>query len=273
MIRLSSLVIGLLVSTVSLAQGLTLVDLNLRYDNPTDGENAWCTRKKTTLPWLKNQHADLYFFQEVLHHQYLDLQEQLRSYQSYGVGREDGQEKGEYSPIFFKSERFEMIESMTIWLSPTINTPSKGWDAACERIATVVVLKDKKDDQPLLCINTHWDHVGTVAQDNSADLISSLLYSLPSSYQIVGGDFNVTAAHPGIQSLATQLHLLKNDDPRNTYHGFSEEVSSSIGAIDMVFSSDALKATKLEYFRLSTEGKLLSDHDAISVEWIKVKND
>jgi hypothetical protein len=41
MIRLSSLVIGLLISALSLAQGLTLVDLNLRYDNPADGENAW----------------------------------------------------------------------------------------------------------------------------------------------------------------------------------------------------------------------------------------
>jgi hypothetical protein len=61
MIRLSSLVIGLLISAWSLAQGLTLVDLNLRYDNPADGENAWGNRKKTTINWLKNQNADLYF--------------------------------------------------------------------------------------------------------------------------------------------------------------------------------------------------------------------
>jgi hypothetical protein len=273
MIRLSSLVIGLLISALSLAQGLTLVDLNLRYDNPADVENAWSNRKNTTLPWLKNQQADLYFFQEVLHHQYIELQEQLAGYQSYGVGREDGLEKGEYSPIFFKSERFEMIESLTIWLSPTINTPSKGWDAACERIATVVVLKDKKDDQPLLCINTHWDHVGKVAQDNSADLISSLLHSLHSRYQIVGGDFNVTASHPGIQKLSEQLNLMQAQNSRDTYHGFRDEIITENGPIDLVFASDALQATKCQYYRHSTDGKFLSDHDALLIEWSKIKTD
>jgi len=273
MIRLSSLVIGLLISALSLAQGLTLVDLNLRYDNPADGENAWGNRKNSTLPWLKNQQADLYFFQEVLHHQYLDLQEQLAGYQSYGVGREDGQEKGEYSPIFFKTNRFELRDTLTIWLSPNPTIPSKGWDAACERIATLVILNDKLDNKTLVCINTHWDHMGKIAQQKSAEMIRTLIELSPASFQILGGDFNVTAAHPGIQALTQQLHLLKNDDPRNTYHGFSDEVSKSMGAIDMVFSSDALKATKLEYFRHSSEGSLLSDHDAIYVEWIKETND
>ena len=273
MIRHSILVFFILINSAIRAQSLTLVDLNIRYDNPADGQNAWSNRKKTTLNWLKNQNADLYFFQEVLHHQYLDLQEELVGYASYGVGREDGKEKGEYSPIFYQSERFDLIESMTIWLSPTLNMPSKGWDAACERIATIVVLKDKKDDQPLLCINTHWDHMGKIAQDSSAALISDLLFALPARYQIVGGDFNVTPEHPGIQGLSQQLLLIETQDPRNTYHGFNDEIKNSNGPIDLIFSSAALKATKFQYFRHSSEGRLLSDHDAILFEWTKTNHD
>jgi endonuclease/exonuclease/phosphatase family metal-dependent hydrolase len=273
MIRLTILVFFILLQSAFFGQNITLVDLNIRYDNPADGKNAWSERKKTTLSWLKDQAPDLYFFQEVLHHQYIDLQEQLTGYQSYGVGREDGQEKGEYSPVFFKTNRFELKDTLTIWLSPNPTFPSKGWDAACERIATVVILNDKLDNKTLVCINTHWDHMGKIAQQKSAEMIRTLIELSPATFQILGGDFNVTAAHPGIQDLTQQLHLLKNDDPRNTYHGFSDEVSKSMGAIDMVFSSEDLKATKLEYFRHSSEGVLLSDHDAIYVEWVKIKND
>ncbi len=273
MIRLSGILIGLIVPLFSIAQSLTLVDLNLRYDNPQDGVNAWSNRKKTTLNWLKNQDADLYFFQEVLHHQYIDLQEQLDGYQSYGVGREDGHEKGEYCPVFFKTNRFELKDTLTIWLSQNSAVPSKGWDAACERIASLVILNDKLDNKTLVCINTHWDHIGKIAQEKSAEMISTLIDLCPAPYQILGGDFNVTSNHTGLQKISEKLNLMQARDSRDTYHGFKDEITTENGPIDLIFSSDALKATKLEYFRHSTEGKLLSDHDAISVEWIKVKND
>jgi endonuclease/exonuclease/phosphatase family metal-dependent hydrolase len=273
MIRLSGILIGLIVPLFSIAQSLTLVDLNLRYDNPQDGVNAWSNRKKTTLNWLKNQDADLYFFQEVLHHQYIDLQEQLDGYQSYGVGREDGHEKGEYCPVFFKTNRFELKDTLTVWLSPNPTVPSKGWDAACERIATLVILNDKLDNKTLVCINTHWDHIGKIAQEKSAEMIRTLLDLSPATFQILGGDFNVTAAHPGIQKLSEQLNLMRADNSRDTYHGFKDAIITENGPIDLVFASDALKATKCQYFRHSLEGKLLSDHDALLIEWTKIKID
>jgi hypothetical protein len=273
MIRLSGILIGLIVPLFSIAQSLTLVDLNLRYDNPQDGVNAWSNRKKTTLNWLKNQDADLYFFQEVLHHQYIDLQEQLDGYQSYGVGREDGHEKGEYCPVFFKTNRFELKDTLTVWLSPNPTVPSKGWDAACERIATLVILNDKIDNKTLVCINTHWDHIGKIAQEKSAEMILTLIELSPAPFQILGGDFNVTSAHSGIQKISEQLHLMQTHENRDTYHGFKNEITTDNGPIDFVFASDALQATKCKYFRHSLEGKLLSDHDAIFNEWTKMKNE
>ncbi len=273
MIRLSGILIGLIVPLFSIAQSLTLVDLNLRYDNPNDGVNAWSERKKSTLNWLKNQDADLYFFQEVLHHQYIDLQEQLDGYQSYGVGREDGHEKGEFSPVFFKTNRFELKDTLTVWLSPNPTVPSKGWDAACERIATLVILIDKLDNKTLVCINTHWDHIGKIAQEKSAEMILTLIDLSPAPFQILGGDFNVTTAHSGIQKISEQLHLMQTHENRDTYHGFKNEITTDNGPIDFVFASDALKTTNFQYFRHSTEGKLLSDHDALLIEWSKIKID
>lgn len=273
MIRLLILISSFYFPFFSLCQSLTLVDLNIRYDNPSDGENVWSNRKVSTLNWLKDQEADLYFFQEVLHHQYIDLQEKLDGYKCYGVGREDGNKKGEYCPIFYKTDRFDLKDTLTIWLSPNPSVPGKGWDAACERVATLVILTDKRDDQTLVCINTHWDHVGKIAQEKSAQLILQLLELCPSPYTLIGGDFNVTSEHIGIQYLSGKLPLIKTPEKRNTYHGFQASVESSTGPIDLILASEELKATKYQYFRHANSGQLLSDHDAIRVELIKMNKE
>ena len=68
---------------------------------------------------------------EVYHNQLLDLAVLLGpTYGHVGVGRDDGKEAGEYSPIFYDQTRFEVVKWKTLWLSPTPDVPgSKGWDA------------------------------------------------------------------------------------------------------------------------------------------------
>lgn len=59
------------------------------------------------------------------------------SYSHVGVGRDDGISKGEHSPIFYDSSKFEEVDWDTIWLSPTPHVvASKGWDA----VGPVVVI-------------------------------------------------------------------------------------------------------------------------------------
>ena len=43
-----------------------------------------------------------------------------------GIAREDGLEKGEYSPILFPVRVFSLLHFENIWLSPTPHKPSKG---------------------------------------------------------------------------------------------------------------------------------------------------
>lgn len=57
---------------------------------------------------------------------------------------EDGKTKGEYAPIFYRKDRFSVEKSGNFWLAEDINAVGKkGWDAACERVATWAILKDK----------------------------------------------------------------------------------------------------------------------------------
>ena len=49
-------------------------------------------------------------------------------YEVLGVGRDDGQEKGEMTALYFKRERFQKLESGHFWLSETPDIPgSKNW--------------------------------------------------------------------------------------------------------------------------------------------------
>jgi endonuclease/exonuclease/phosphatase family metal-dependent hydrolase len=110
------------------------------------------------------------------------------------VGRADGREGGEFSAILYRTERLELLESGTFWLSPTPDVPgSKGWDAALERIATWARFRDRRTGCRLLHINTHFDHMGEQARQESARLIRRRLPSLAGGLPVVlTGDFNTT---------------------------------------------------------------------------------
>ena len=57
------------------------------------------------------------------------MKEALPGYDYIGVGRDDGKEKGEHSAIFYRTDKFDVIEKGDFWLSETPDVPSKGWDA------------------------------------------------------------------------------------------------------------------------------------------------
>jgi len=95
-------------------------------------ENPWAERRSRIVDaLLATGQLDIVGFQEVLHNQLLDLSALLGpGYGLVGVGRDDGKERGEYAPIFWNKDKFELVRWKTIWLSPTPDQPgSKGWDA------------------------------------------------------------------------------------------------------------------------------------------------
>ena len=95
---------------------------------------------------------------------------QLKDYNYIGEGRNGGN-SGEYSAIYFKSEKISLKEKETFWLSETPGEVSVGWDAALERICTYGLFLDKKSGQDFWVFNTHFDHIGSIAREKSAELI------------------------------------------------------------------------------------------------------
>lgn len=172
---------------------------NIRFDNrryPDKGEQPWTLRKVGVISSINFNTflgiANVVNLQEVLHNQLEDIIEGLGpKWAYYGVGRADGKTKGEYSPIFYKKSEWKLLESKTIWLSETPNVPgSKGWDAALERICTIIVLESKREPGlKIKFLNTHFDHQGVIARRESAKIIAEEMQNelLPA---ILSGDFN-----------------------------------------------------------------------------------
>ena len=165
---------------------------NLRYDNPRDGVNAWPNPKNGVASHFSFHRADVVGVQEALRRQLGDLDARLPGWSRVGVGRSDGREAGEYSAILYRTDRLELLDSGTFWLSPTPEVPgSKGWDAAIERVATWARFRDRRTGCRYLHVNTHFDHIGEQARQESARLIRRRIPALADGLPVLlTGDLN-----------------------------------------------------------------------------------
>src|SRR5690606_38062822 len=145
-----------LLSFAAQAQTLRLATFNVRVDVKADSLNPWKDRYPEVANLIKLYNYDVVGTQEGKSHQIQQLQQKLPEYAFAGVGRDDGQEKGEYSAVFYRKEKFQLLNSGTFWFSATPEKPSKGWDAAFPRICTWVQLKEKASGFVFYVYNLHF---------------------------------------------------------------------------------------------------------------------
>lgn len=175
------------------------ISYNIRYDGHSDLAPDWSQRKAPIVEQLQSARPTIIGFQEVLKNQLDDLSSALPSFGVIGVGRDDGIAAGEFAPIFFDTTRYQLLQSGTFWLSPSPDIPSKGWDAALNRICSYALLQSKYDGKNIWVLNTHFDHIGEAARLHSAQL---LVEKFAEFTQIVNapmlllGDFNAEPNSP-----------------------------------------------------------------------------
>ncbi|WP_291132579.1 endonuclease/exonuclease/phosphatase family protein [Flavobacterium sp. UBA7682] len=271
---LFSLLLLLVFGNPILAQKLKLMTYNIRLDVASDGENAWPNRKDYWASQVTFNEPDIFGIQEALPHQVTDIATLLPNYSYVGVGR-DGVGKGESSNVFYKKDRFKVLQENTFWLSETPDKISKGWDAALNRVCTYALLKDSKTKQTFWIFNTHLDHMGELARTNSILLILSKIKELNTeNYPIFFmGDFNSEPTEERIVNLKKEM--LDSRDiseekpfgPIGTFNGFkyNENVTKRI---DYIFLSkeNPFKVKKYAVLSDSKDLKYPSDHLPVYIE-------
>ena len=244
---------------------------NIRYNNPNDGEHAWPHRRDRVASTIRFNQVDLLGVQEALKDQVLQLDSLLTDFDWVGVGRDDGQEQGEFSPIFYRRNRYELVDQGTFWLSETPDVPgSKDWDAAITRIATWARFKDLQADTDVLLVNTHFDHRGEIARERSAALIVQKAQEIAGPLPIViTGDFNFTESAPGYANLTEAFHdayyatQQPHHGPSGTFSGFEHGGIPLEGRIDFIFTDKRLTVYQHAILSDTWNGAYASDHLAV----------
>ena len=173
-------------------QELAVMTLNMRYDNPEDGMNNWRFRRERIAGLIRSEAVDLLGTQEVLANQFDDLQALLPGYRAVGVGREDGARAGEFNAVFFRSDRFELLDSGHFWLAEDPSRPNKGWDAKYVRICCWGRFLDRETRERFWFFTLHTDHKGERAQVESCRLVLDKIRTMCRGERaVLTGDFNV----------------------------------------------------------------------------------
>lgn len=256
------------------AQSLKVMTYNIRLDIESDGENDWTHRKDFFLSQIQFYNPDIFGVQEAKPNQVTDISNSLTAYNSVGIGRE-GVGKGEASTIYFKKEQFDVLQESTFWLSQTPDTISMGWDAACHRVCTYALFKEKKSKKQFWVFNTHLDHMGEEARTNGIELILSKIKVLNTKNfpVIFMGDFNTEPTEQRILNLKKQMldsrevSQQKPFGPIGTFNGFkhNEPVTKRIDYI-FISKDGSLKVLKYATLSDSIDLKYPSDHFPVLVE-------
>lgn len=256
------------------AQQINIVSFNIRYNTPNDGENAWPNRVEMVTGLLQFHDVDIFGMQEALYEQITDIEKVMPDCEWFGVGRDDGEKSGEFSPIFFNKTKFILLEKGNFWLSENCDKPGLGWDAACNRIVSWGKFQSKVTGKKFLIFNTHFDHIGDEARKNSAFLIRDKIKEISNNQGmsvILTGDFNLSPESEPIQLIkgfmndSREISETPPYGPVGTFSGFDWNANLD-RRIDYIFTQGGVKVLKYGVLSDSKNQRFPSDHLPVFVK-------
>ena len=171
------------------------------------------------------------------------------------MGREDGVRAGEFNAVLFRDGTFDLLDSGTFWLSEEPGRAgSKGWDGACERLATWVVLRRGSDGREFLFINTHLDHEGETARREGVALLRQRIDSLRGDRPVIlTGDFNAEPDSPVIAHVGedgflrdARLTAAERSGPAWSFSDFGRIPEAERPLLDYIFIGGGIRAVRCE---------------------------
>lgn len=210
---------------------LKVMTFNVRgtRDSTVDGLNAWEHRRALNIATIQNIAPDIMGFQEVRQGNRDAYEAELSDYTMiHGLKAPRSGHHYEQSPIFWKSSRFQKVDSGQFFLSETPDIESIGWDAMLVRVAAWVKLRDSHENQEFVVLNTHFPHEmdkHETRQQCANLIVRQVTLAADDLPVIVMGDFNATPNSPAyrtfldsdfVDTYTTAEHAVDV----NTFHDF-----------------------------------------------------
>lgn len=265
---------GLLMSCAPKAENFRMMSFNIRYVNEAidTGILHWNARKGPALRMIRELSPDVIGFQEPHRPQVDFLTDSLPGYGHVELGRDEGVRPGggEHLMIMYNTDKYEMTDHGSFWMSPTPEVVSKGWDAMCRRVTVWAKLKSRETGKELYFFDTHFDHIGKEARKQEAILLLAKMKEIAGGDApvFVCGDFNMDTDDPSMAPLLSWMREAAMEAPGadrgSTFNGFGLDTRPL--KIDHVFFRDA-EAVSYRIVRDDFGVKYVSDHYPVLAEF------
>lgn len=172
----------------------------------------------------------------------------------------------EYSAVYYLKDKYNLIDSGTIWLSETPEEKyTKSFDSKHNRIATWAVLENKETGVRYTHINTHLDHVLESTRVEQSKVLLNKIEELQATGTVIcTGDFNSyetgEAYAEMLKALDDSKLTAKTSDSGITYHNYGAISEHEDGAIDFVFTTKGTQVDTYKIIRDTVQGFYPSDH-------------
>ena len=176
-------------------------------------ENQWGYRSPFLFEQWRAQNPDVIGMQEPVA-EYVDaIAAAFPEWDHVGIGREGGA-KGEFGPIFWRKDRFELLKDGTFWLSGKPDEVGSVYPGANHpRICTFAYLKDRRTGKTVAFYNTHTSYVSEkICSAQIAMIAAHMKANAPKgAVRILTGDLNFEAGGAALKP-AFDAGLVNADD-------------------------------------------------------------
>jgi len=248
--------------------GLKVLTFNVRMPSPNDGPDVWPQRRDRLVEVIRTTAPDLIGTQELFAEQGDYIVAQLPQYRWFGVSRR-GDRTDEHMGVFYKPDRFRIVESGNYWLSETPNRPgSADWGMSLPRMVTWGLFEDRSGAR-FYFYNTHFPHrrEDADARLRCAKLIAS---RLPKDHPLIlTGDFNTGLDSDAYRELTANLtdaykEAGERSGPEGTFHAFKGTPGAD--RIDWILFRGPWRVTRVETITRNDNGRYPSDHFPVLAE-------
>ncbi len=248
-----------------------IVSFNVRCKDDTFGSVKG--RSQLIVAALEQYAPDSFGVQEATAEWIEILTEKLPGYGCVSQMR-DGSASSEASAVFYLKDKYDLVDSGTIWLSETPDVfASKFTLSFCPRIATWATLQNKETGEIYTHINTHLDHVLESVRVDQIKVLKVKIEELKAKgYPVVcTGDFNTKEGADAYNEMKPCLndskYLAKNFDDGATFINYGKNIFET-RPIDFVFVSDGIKVENYKIIDEKIGDMYLSDHAGICADVI-----
>lgn len=267
----------LLLFSCSPQKQVNVVTLNIRNQNLNHNTYTWEARLPVFQAFFEKGNYDIIGLQEVTSSQLNNIKSLLIDYDFVGNGRDNGNEKDEYCPVFFKKNAYSLLAMSQFWLSETPEiAESISWGSSYPRIVTWVKLKSTSSGHIFFVFNTHFCNMSAFAREKSAALLLRKIFEIAGDAPVIlTGDFNMEKGTPEYEVLTSnwdrfsslidtetfaKKHLNKEAP---TFNGFSDQTSAK--KIDYILVNSYFNVSRYQVHEVKENGIFISDHNPVSV--------